>query len=325
MDKLIIPLLIISCLTNFTYSRPSKAHDQLDQQGTELEWEAWLLVQDTSRSSKADDLKRITPKSIFTVRPFSPDMLPACAEGYRSDAMGRCVKFIKIDQTSHLGFLVEKLNTMYVEEDYVDEVDGGEEPQPLQFNIPFGETSETSETMDTSETSKFLPNLTDSTVITKEMLTNFTNTSILSLFDELLSDEPVVVVVNETETDNKTLPTRATNQIDSSSQKSETVIIFFQPLKNNNTNNITSIDEEDQLINETVNVVNVTKLAKPAKPVKEVIAVHVDKLLQNNTLLHQIDDYVQINDSVNGTVAEAEETIEPSGKEIQYFYTFFFI
>lgn len=302
MDKIIIPLLIISCLTNFTYSRPSKA---LDQQGTELEWEAWLLVQDTSRSSKADDLKRITPKSIFTVRPFSPDMLPACAEGYRSDAMGRCVKFIKIDQTSHLGFLVEKLNTMYVEEDYDDEV---EEPQPLQFNIPFGETI--SETMDTSETSKpeFLPNLTENStlnVITKEMLTNFTNTSILSIFDEL-SNEPVVV--NETEIDNnKTLPTRATNQIDT--QKSETVIIFFQPLKNN-TNNITSsIDEEDQLIIETVNAVNVTK---------EVIAEDVDKLLQNNTLLHQIDDYLQINNSVNGTiaVAEAEETIEPSGKEI---------
>nr|XP_023028426.1 uncharacterized protein LOC111516503 [Leptinotarsa decemlineata] len=81
--------------------------------------------------------RRITPKSIFIAPTFSPESLPACAEGYSSDLMGRCIKIIKLDQDAHYEFLIEKLKEKFSSADYDDYYDETVTTAgPLQVNIP---------------------------------------------------------------------------------------------------------------------------------------------------------------------------------------------
>ncbi|XP_047107557.1 flocculation protein FLO11-like [Schistocerca piceifrons] len=85
-------------------------------------WQAWLLL-DSEDDASADLAhgqrqggsapRRITPKSVFIAPAFTPDQLPACAEGYRADSMGRCVKVLRVDQAAHLDFLLRRLNAKY--------------------------------------------------------------------------------------------------------------------------------------------------------------------------------------------------------------------
>lgn len=93
--------------------------------------------------------RRITPKSVFIAPTFSPDKLPACAEGYQSDIMGRCIQIIKIDQEKHLSFLLERLNAQFGDLAPEDEEDVVEEnlstPGPFQLNIPLKHNEETEE------------------------------------------------------------------------------------------------------------------------------------------------------------------------------------
>ncbi|KZC13822.1 hypothetical protein WN55_05726 [Dufourea novaeangliae] len=81
----------------------------------DLAWQAWLLVDSQSGSHSGLDsasfLRRITPKSVF-IAPALP-ALPPCADGYRADTMGRCVKNVNIDQEAHIVFLLEQLNSRY--------------------------------------------------------------------------------------------------------------------------------------------------------------------------------------------------------------------
>ncbi|EFA09015.1 uncharacterized protein LOC656455 [Tribolium castaneum] len=130
--SIIVLITVASCV----FSYPSKP---LNERSTELAWEAWLLVDQSNRQSDLGMLRRrITPKSVFIAPTFSPDSLPACAEGYKSDVMGRCVKIIKINESVHFDFLLQKLNAQFP--DYEEVVEENTTHGPLQLNIPlFGD------------------------------------------------------------------------------------------------------------------------------------------------------------------------------------------
>ncbi|XP_044252915.1 uncharacterized protein LOC123003924 [Tribolium madens] len=122
---------IASCVC-LSFCYPSKP---LNERSTELAWEAWLLVDQSNRQSDLGLLRRrITPKSVFIAPTFSPDSLPACAEGYKSDMMGRCVKIIKINESVHFDFLLQKLNAQFP--DYEEVFEDNSTHGPLQLNIP---------------------------------------------------------------------------------------------------------------------------------------------------------------------------------------------
>ncbi|KAL6422802.1 hypothetical protein ACFW04_010776 [Cataglyphis niger] len=103
---------------------------------SDFAWQAWLLVDAQNSFQHGMDsatlLRRITPKSVF----IAP-ALPACAEGYRADTMGRCVKSVNIDENAHISFLLQRLNAMYGG----PQASGNKNDQrkssgPLQLNIP---------------------------------------------------------------------------------------------------------------------------------------------------------------------------------------------
>jgi hypothetical protein len=63
-----------------------------------------------------EEVKKIrrTKRSVFIAPAFSTTShLPGCAEGYRQDSMGRCVKLVKLNHTAQLDFLLHRLNTLY--------------------------------------------------------------------------------------------------------------------------------------------------------------------------------------------------------------------
>lgn len=97
-------------------------------------WQAWLLVDTQSGLQSGLDsatlLRRITPKSVF----IAP-VLPACAEGYHADKMGRCVKSISINATAHKDFILERLKLMFGNSQ-ASKNDPKKSTGPLQLNIP---------------------------------------------------------------------------------------------------------------------------------------------------------------------------------------------
>lgn len=102
---------------------------------SDFTWQAWLLVDAQNGFQHGVDsatlLRRITPKSVF----IAP-ALPACAEGYRADTMGRCVKSVNIDENAHINFLLERLNAMYGNSQASNKNDQKKSTGPLQLNIP---------------------------------------------------------------------------------------------------------------------------------------------------------------------------------------------
>ncbi|CAG9858610.1 unnamed protein product [Phyllotreta striolata] len=116
----------------------------LNERSPDLTWEAWLLVDEQQNQNKqpSDGVlrRRITPKSVFIAPTFSPESLPACAEGYSSDHLGRCIKIIKLDQAAHYDFLIERLKEKFSPADYEDDYydDTEATPGPFQVNIPLG-------------------------------------------------------------------------------------------------------------------------------------------------------------------------------------------
>lgn len=135
-------LILLSIISILCYpTRP------LDERAPELAWQAWLLVDDQNQNRQNNDpaqsvRRRITPKSVFIAPTFSPELLPPCADGYRSDTMGRCIKIIKLDESAHLNFILEKLNEKFAPDfgDY-NEYDDDEESGlmtdgPEKVNIP---------------------------------------------------------------------------------------------------------------------------------------------------------------------------------------------
>ncbi|XP_053998968.1 uncharacterized protein LOC128887277 [Hylaeus anthracinus] len=108
---------------------------------SDLAWQAWLLLDSQtgvhSSLDSASFLRRITPKSVF-IAPALP-ALPPCAEGYRADTMGRCVKSVNIDQEAHFGFLLQRLNNRYGNRGTSDSGSNNNQKKsngPLQLNIP---------------------------------------------------------------------------------------------------------------------------------------------------------------------------------------------
>ncbi|XP_049771759.1 uncharacterized protein LOC126149225 [Schistocerca cancellata] len=69
----------------------------------------WLPQPDEERDD-ADRPRRIVPKSLFVApgRQSQP-----CSSGYRSDGKGRCVKFLWVDRSVHLSFLISQLNGQF--------------------------------------------------------------------------------------------------------------------------------------------------------------------------------------------------------------------
>ncbi|XP_012524508.2 uncharacterized protein LOC105829963 [Monomorium pharaonis] len=97
-------------------------------------WQAWLLVDAQGAYQPGLDsatlLRRITPKSVF----IAP-VLPACAEGYHADKMGRCVKSIRLNATAHKDFILERLKIMFGNTQ-TSKNDQKKSTGPLQLNIP---------------------------------------------------------------------------------------------------------------------------------------------------------------------------------------------
>ncbi|XP_017763954.1 PREDICTED: uncharacterized protein LOC108553527 [Eufriesea mexicana] len=127
---------------------------------SDLAWQAWLLLDSqTGAHSSLDSasfLKRITPKSVF-IAPALP-ALPPCADGYRADTMGRCVKSVNINHEAHLGFLLQRLNDRYGNRGSSSEASSSGSSQkkssgPLQLNIPlFSDMDTKSSEVDHEET-----------------------------------------------------------------------------------------------------------------------------------------------------------------------------
>ncbi|XP_076243129.1 uncharacterized protein LOC143184638 [Calliopsis andreniformis] len=107
---------------------------------SDLNWQAWFLFDTPTRSHSGMDsgniFRRITPKSVF-IAPALP-ALPPCAEGYRADTMGRCIKNVNIDQDAHIGFLLQRLNDRYGNRGGNSEPSNSHKKSsgPFQLNIP---------------------------------------------------------------------------------------------------------------------------------------------------------------------------------------------
>lgn len=82
----------------------------------DIGWQTWLLVDPGKPREHMENEKkrRITPKSVFIAPAFSgTSHLPDCADGYRPDSMGRCVKLVQLNHEAQLDFLLQRLNAMY--------------------------------------------------------------------------------------------------------------------------------------------------------------------------------------------------------------------
>lgn len=132
-------LLLAAISSNLATCAPTTR--PLEHSPSDLAWDAWLQ----QGSRQAAPPRRITTKSLFVFPHLGPESLPACADGYRPDSMGRCVKVVKVDETAHLEFLLQKLNSQFATEtsegqdevyDYDIESESTDASGPFQFSIP---------------------------------------------------------------------------------------------------------------------------------------------------------------------------------------------
>lgn len=132
-------LLVAAISVNLAACAPTTR--PLEHSPSDLAWDAWLQ----QGSRQAAPPRRITTKSLFVFPHLGPESLPACADGYRPDSMGRCVKVVKVDETAHLEFLLQKLNSQFATEtsegqdeayDYDIEPESTDALGPFQFSIP---------------------------------------------------------------------------------------------------------------------------------------------------------------------------------------------
>ncbi|XP_076762349.1 uncharacterized protein LOC143430196 [Xylocopa sonorina] len=115
---------------------------------SDLAWQAWLLLDSqTGAHSSLDSatfLRRITPKSVF-IAPKLP-VLPPCADGYRADSRGRCIKNVNIDHVAQLDFILQGLNNRYANrgsfEASASTNNQRKSSGPLQLNIPLRSDTE---------------------------------------------------------------------------------------------------------------------------------------------------------------------------------------
>ncbi|CAL7940771.1 unnamed protein product [Xylocopa violacea] len=115
---------------------------------SDLAWQAWLLLDSqTGAHSSLDSatfLRRITPKSVF-IAPKLP-VLPPCADGYRADSRGRCIKNVNIDHRAQLDFILQGLNNRYANQGSFEASASNDNLRkssgPLQLNIPLRSDTE---------------------------------------------------------------------------------------------------------------------------------------------------------------------------------------
>lgn len=147
----------------------------------ELGWQAWLLVDtETPRPNNEEGKKRrITPKSVFIAPAFAgTSHLPDCAEGYRPDSMGRCVKLVQLNHAAQLDFLLQRLNAMYaapvVRHDYEDlTASDSTSTGPLQVSLPIETPPEPEEeTEESVEVAIVMADVLKSDQIKKDNKTN---------------------------------------------------------------------------------------------------------------------------------------------------------
>ncbi|XP_067006062.2 uncharacterized protein [Anabrus simplex] len=131
------PVLVLLLLSLCHAETTLDSNDPVGTPG-ELAWQAWLLMDEaTDSSSTSTVVRRIKPKSVFIAPSFSPQSLPACADGYRADAMGRCVKLVRVNQAAQLDFLLQRLNSMYAQPERAPGAPpASESNEPLQVNLP---------------------------------------------------------------------------------------------------------------------------------------------------------------------------------------------
>lgn len=92
-------------------------------------WGDWVIL-DEAEPGTSILLRRITPKSVFVAPTFS------CSEGYRQDALGRCIKHVKVNQAEQWKFYLDRLNSMYAP------ASNNKKPQkeagPFHISLPIG-------------------------------------------------------------------------------------------------------------------------------------------------------------------------------------------
>lgn len=105
---------------------------------SDFTWQAWIVMDPQAAAQSGMEsatlLRKITPKSVF----IAPALLP-CPEGYKTDSMNRCVKnAFNLDEDAHISFLLQRLNTMYANQDSVGNKSNEQKKStgPLQLNIP---------------------------------------------------------------------------------------------------------------------------------------------------------------------------------------------
>lgn len=97
----------------------------------DISWGDWIIIEDTAPADSGASLllRRITPKSVFVAPNFNN-----CPEGYRQDALGRCVKLVQVNKQAQWNFFLEKLNSMYAP----SPSQVGKESGPFHVNLPIG-------------------------------------------------------------------------------------------------------------------------------------------------------------------------------------------
>lgn len=134
--------LLITALLALAFAQSEKPLVTLDRNPAALDWKTWLKGSEATGARGNAPPRRITTKSLF-IAP-QRDNMPMCAEGYRPDDMGRCVKVVRVDESAHNNFLLDKLNSQFASQlpDNSDfSYDYSEDPVdvssgPFQLNIP---------------------------------------------------------------------------------------------------------------------------------------------------------------------------------------------
>lgn len=118
--------LLLSLLAAPLLAAPASAPEPSPPEAT---WGDWIVVDETPEPGASILLRRITPKSVFIAPTLS------CSEGYRQDALGRCVKHVKVNQAEHWKFYLDRLNSMYAP---ATNKKPQKESGPFHINLPIG-------------------------------------------------------------------------------------------------------------------------------------------------------------------------------------------
>jgi hypothetical protein len=113
MLRLLIVMVYLSLLCH--KSSVERAFNTVDTT-QELGWQSRLFVDSDTPTPHNEEVKKrqISRRSVFIAPAFSrTSHLPDCAEGYRPDSMGGCVKLVQLNHAAQLEFLLQRLNPMY--------------------------------------------------------------------------------------------------------------------------------------------------------------------------------------------------------------------